>query len=213
MIYVLSGKDAADYPELMQQVHRLRHDVFVDELGWSDLANDDRMEIDQFDRPDAIHHISVRDDKVVGYQRMLPTVKPHLLSDVFPELCEGKSPRAIDLYELTRYCVAPAYREGRRSVGSVGSELLTGFVEWGLDCNVNRIIIEFETIWVLRALQLKFMVRPLGFETKIGKQKIVATQLGFSPATLQALREYQGHHNPVVSYLGELEVEGKALAS
>lgn len=213
MIYVLSGADAIDHPDLMEQVHRLRHNVFVDELGWSDLASDDGLERDQFDRPDAIHHICVRDGKVAGYQRMLPTVKPHLLSDVFPELCEGPPPRGLDTYELTRYCVAPAQREGRRGVSSVGSELMAGFVEWGLACGVNKVIIEFETIWVLRALQLKFLVRPLGFETRIGNQKIVATEVTFNEDTLRTIREYRGYHAPVVGYLGEASSSKVALAS
>lgn len=212
MILVVSGRDTNQIPELMDQVYRLRHHVFVQELGWTDLDSEDGIEIDVFDRPDTVHHLCVHDNRVVGYQRMLPTVKPHLLSDVFPELCEGPLPKGVDTYELTRYCVAPTHREGRRGVSSVGSELMAGFVEWGLASRVDKVLIEFETIWVLRALQLKFMVRPLGFETQIGKQRIVATQLGFNPATLAAIRQYRGHWKPVVSYMGELAERREAMA-
>jgi acyl-homoserine lactone synthase len=207
MIYVINGSDTHHFPSLMNQVHRLRHEVFVGELGWKDLASDDGLETDDFDHDDAVHHICVRNDKVAGYQRMLPTVLPHLLSDVFPELCVGRSPRGPDIFELTRYCVAPAYREGRRGVSSVGSELMAGFVEWGLHAGVDNVIIEFETMWVLRALQLKFLVHPLGFETQIGKQKIVATKLSFNEETLKTLRDYRGHANPVIQYIGEFEAE------
>ncbi len=212
MIYAISGNDTAHYPELMEQVHRLRHHVFVRELGWTDLDSPDGLERDQFDHPGAIHHLCMRDGQVVGYQRMLPTVEPHLLSDVFPELCEGLPPRALDTYELTRYCVAPTHREGRRGVSSVGSELMAGFVEWGLASRVNKVIIEFESIWVLRALQLKFLVRPLGFETQIGNQKIVATLVEFNANTLRAIRDYRGNHANTVRYLGELEPAAEAIA-
>jgi acyl-homoserine lactone synthase len=205
MIYVISGNETTNYPTLMNQVYRLRHDVFVGELGWSDLHSDTGLEQDQFDHPEAVHHVCVRDDKVVGYQRMLPTIQPHLLSDVFPELCVGTPPSGHNIYELTRYCVAPAYREGRRGVSSVGSELMAGFVEWGIDSDVDNVIIEFETTWVLRALQLKFLVHPLGFETQIGKQKIVATKLTFDSNTLIALRNYRGHHAPVITYASNHE--------
>ncbi len=212
MIYIVSGRDIKQYPELSEQVHRLRHEVFVEELGWSDLASADGLERDQFDRPDAVHHICVRDGKVAGYLRMLPSVEPHLLSDVFPGLCEGPLPRGLDTYEMSRYCVAPAYREGRRGVSSVGSELMAGGVEWGLACGVSKIVTEVETIWVLRWLQLKFLVRPLGFETQIGKQRIVATLLEFNRSTLQTIREYRKHWTPVVSFLGELQEERMAMA-
>ncbi len=212
MIYILSGQDATQYPSLMEQVYRLRHQVFVEELNWSDLWSADGLERDQFDRPDAVHHICVRDGKVAGYQRMLPTVEPHLLSDVFPDLCEGPPPRGLDTYELSRYCVAPGYREGRRGLGSVGSELMAGGLEWALACGVNKTVIEGETIWVLRWLQLKFLVRPLGFETQIGNQRIVATLLEFNRSTLQAIRDYRKHWAPVVTYLGELEEQHMAMA-
>jgi acyl-homoserine lactone synthase len=212
MIYILSGQDAKRYPALMEQVHRLRHHVFVRELGWSGLDSPGGLERDQFDRDDAVHHICVRDGKVAGYQRMLPTLEPHLLSDVFPELCQGPLPRGLDTYELTRYCVDPAYREGRRGVSSVGSELMAGFVEWGLACGVDKVIIEFETIWVLRSLQLKFLVRPLGFETKIGNQQIVATLLEFNRGTLQAIRDYRKYWGQVAEFLGEHQEQRMAMA-
>ncbi len=212
MIYIVSGQDSRRYPALMEQVYRLRHQVFVEELGWSDLASPDGLERDQFDRPDAIHQICVRDGKVAGYQRMLPTVEPHLLSDVFPNLCEGPLPCGLDTYELSRYCVAPGYREGRRGLGSVGSELIAGGIEWGLACGVNKVVTEGETIWVLRWLQLKFLVRPLGFETKIGTQQIVAAMLEFNRSTLQAVREYRKQWTPVTTYLGELEEQHMAIA-
>ncbi|MFY9641430.1 MAG: acyl-homoserine-lactone synthase [Rhodomicrobium sp.] len=212
MIYIVSGNDAERYPSLMKQVYRLRHEVFVNEMGWKDLYSPDGLERDQFDRPDAVHFICVRDGKVVGYQRGLPTVKPHLLSDVFPELCEGPVPRGLDTYELSRHCVAPGYREGRRGVSSVGSELMVGGVEWGLACGANKAVTEVETIWVLRWLQLKFLIRPLGYATQIGDQLIVALLMEFNRSTLQVIREYRKHSAPVVTYLGELEEQHMAMA-
>ena len=159
-----------------------------------------------------MHHICVRDNRVPGYQRMLPTVKPHLLSEVFPKLCEGPLPRDLDTFELSRYCVAPGFREGRRGVSSVGSELMAGGVEWGLACGVKRVVTEVETIWVLRWLQLQFLVRPLGFETKIGKQQIVAARWSSTaqPSSPSAITGSTGL--PVVSFLGEHEEERMAMA-
>lgn len=205
MIYVISGADVWRYEELFDQVYRLRHKVFVEDMGWEDLRSPDGREQDKFDDHHAIHHLCVRDGKVVGYQRMLPTTRPHLLSDIFPQLCVGTSPRGPGIYELTRYCVAPAHREGRRGVGSVGSELIAGLVEWGLQAGVHKAIIEFEPMWVLRAMQLQFLARPLGLQTRIGEQNIVATELTFNEHTLQTIREFRGHTEPVVRFLGAME--------
>ncbi|MEQ8344824.1 MAG: acyl-homoserine-lactone synthase [Sneathiellaceae bacterium] len=204
MIYVISGADVDQYSRLFDQVYALRHKVFVEEMGWEDLRSPDGKERDQFDDHHAVHHLCVRDNIVVGYQRMLPTTRPHLLSDIFPQLCVGTSPRGPGIYELTRYCVSAGHREGRRGVGSVGSELIAGLVEWGLQAGVHKAIIEFEPMWVLRAMQLQFLARPLGLQTRIGDQNIVATELTFNDHTLETIREFRGHDEPVLRCLGSL---------
>ncbi len=212
MIFVLSGQDAARYSALMEQVYRLRHRGFVEELGWKDLVSAQGLERDQFERPDAIHQICVRGGNVAGYQRMLPTVGPYVPSDDYPRLCEGPIPRGLDIYEMTHYCAAPACRKEACSTCAAGSELIAGFVEWGLACKVGKVIVEFEADWMLRALQLKFQVQPLGAEATIGDRRLLPAVLGFDRATLQAIRDYRKHWTPVVSFLGEHKGRGTPTA-
>ncbi len=206
MIYVVSGQDAERYSALMEQVYRLRYRAFAEDLGWKVLANTEGLERGQLERPDAVHLIAVRCGRVAGYQRMLPTVGPHVQSGVSSK----QLPRGLDTYELTHYCAAPTCSTNSCSTCGAASELIAGFVEWGLACKVNKVIVEFETVWLLRALQLHFQVRSLRAQTRTGNQQFVATLLEFDAATLQAIREYREHWGPVVSFLGEHE--GKRLA-
>jgi len=200
-------------PDLWEAVHRLRYKIFVEEMGWSDLARPDRLEIDQFDHDEAEHHLVIRNGELAGYQRMLPTTRPHLLSDVLTDLYEGTPPSGPKVWELTRYAVAPGHRDGKRGVSTVGTELIAGFVEWGLKRGVNQVIIEFEPMWVLRAMQLQFLARPLGFQRKIGNQQIVATQVTFGQRTIDAIRAFRGAHAPVLELWGRLgEATPQALA-
>lgn len=213
MIIAVSGADQAEFPHLFEQSSRLRHQVFVEEMGWEDLRRADGREFDQFDDEHAVHHFCVRDGAVVGYQRMLPTTRPNLLSSVFPELCEGTPPSSDRIWELTRYCVATEHRDGRRGVSTAGSELIAGFVEWGMSSGIDNVIIEFEPMWVLRAMQLQFLARPLGFQRKIGNQQIVATQVTFGQRTIDAIRAFRGAHAPVLELWGRLgEAMPQALA-
>lgn len=69
MIIALSGADQALFPELFEQSSRLRHRVFVEEMGWEDLRRPDGREFDQFDDEHAVHHFCIRDGVVVGYLR------------------------------------------------------------------------------------------------------------------------------------------------
>lgn len=214
MIQVISGADAPRYPDLFRQVHALRHAVFVDEMAWEDLRSPDGLEVDRFDDKFAIHHVAVRDGKVAGYQRMLPTTRPHLLSTELRHLCADRIPAGPATWEVTRYCVAPAFREGRRATGSVGSAFIAASVEWALSAGVTSLLYAFETSWVGRAIQLGFRVRSLGFPTWVVNQTIVAAELIHGPSTLSAIRDYRNQSDPVIEFVGSLAHEPvTALAS
>ena len=116
MLHIVKAQNIHEYHKEMDQAYRLRHRVFVEERGWSDLARPDGREVDRFDTADAIHMLFVDQGEVLGYQRMLPSTKPHLLSEVLPQLCEEERPVGPNIWEWTRYCVAPSYREHGRAL-------------------------------------------------------------------------------------------------
>jgi acyl-homoserine lactone synthase len=119
---------------------------------------------------------------------MLPSTKPHLLSDVLPQLCEEERPVGPHIWEWTRYCVAPSYREHGRALSAVSNTLLSGFVEWGLDNEIGTVIIEMQPLWILRLLQLHFKVSALGLPQMISGEDVVAVTAAFDHRTLAKLR-------------------------
>src|SRR5579883_1730697 len=86
MIHIVTPENEHLYRDEMEQAYRLRHQVFVKEMGWKNLAKPDGREIDQFDNKYAVHMLYIEESKVLGYQRFLPTTRPHLLSEIMPEL-------------------------------------------------------------------------------------------------------------------------------
>jgi acyl-homoserine lactone synthase len=210
MIYIVSGQDATRYSTLMEQVYRLRYRVSAEEFGWGDLATAQGLERDQEERPDAVHHICVRNGTVVGYQCLLPTVGPHVVqAGSLSKQGQRQIPRGLDIFELAQYCVLPACREGGCGTCEAASELVAGLAEWGLACRVGKVIITFEPHWLLRALQLKFQAQPLFTVCK--NANLVPVLLEFDAATLQAIRDYRNHQAPVISFLGEHEGKRAAM--
>jgi acyl-homoserine lactone synthase len=199
MIYIVTSENRHQFTDEMEQAYRLRHAVFVDEMKWEELRKPDGREIDKFDDARALHMLYLRDGTVLGYQRMLPTIGGHLLSDVMPELCEGDRPFGPHIWEWTRYCVARPHRERGRALSPIANALLSGIVEWGLQSGVNRIIIEMDPIWLLRLVQLHFRVTPLGLPRKIGGSDIVAVVAAFDVRTLSRLREMRGDDASVLA--------------
>lgn len=61
-------------------------------MGWEDLRRPDGRERDRFDDAHAVHMICAEGEEVVGYQRLLPTTRPYLLSTLYPQLCDGPPP-------------------------------------------------------------------------------------------------------------------------
>jgi acyl-homoserine lactone synthase len=189
MLLIVTAQNAEEYQAELDQAFRLRHKVFVEEKGWTDLWREDGREIDRFDDEHAVHMLFTVDGHVVGYQRMLPSTRPHLLSEVLPDLCEGERPGGDNIWEWTRYCVEPQYRERGRMLSPVANALLSGMVEWGLGSGVDTIIIEMNPLWLLRLVQLHFRVTPLGLPKLIGGEETVAVTARFDERTQQRLRE------------------------
>ena len=192
MIAIVTAHNRHRYEDAMEQAYRLRHRVFVEDMGWSSLAREDGREIDQFDDAHAVHMLYLREGRVLGYQRMLPTTRPHLLSEVLPQLCEGERPSGPEIWEWTRYCVEPAHRERGRALSPVAHALLSGIVQWGLASGISTVIIEMNPLWLLRLVQLHFRTVPLGIPQKIDGQDVLAVTASFDHRTLARLREMGG---------------------
>lgn len=81
-----------------------RYRVFIETLGW-ELETRNNEEYDQFDHDDTLYVLSKDDEGYVnGCARLLPTSKPYLLSEVFPQLMNGQPvPCSDDVWELSRF--------------------------------------------------------------------------------------------------------------
>ena len=201
MLKVIHGSEVGAHQALMDRVFRFRHSVFVEEKGWEDLRQPDGRERDRFDDAHAIHQICLRGDEIVGYQRLLPTTRPHLLTDVLSDLCRTKPPRGPRIVEWTRFCVAPSHREVRPRANGAFLELAQGVVEWGMANRVDTVTVAIDWRLMVIAMQLRFFVRPLGFPKKIGRDEVIALRMSFMGETLAAIRQARGCDEPVLEHV------------
>jgi acyl-homoserine lactone synthase len=200
VIHIVTAENEYQYRDEMAQAFRLRHQVFVEEMGWTELAKPDGREIDQFDNKHAVHMLCIENGMVLGYQRMLPSTRPHLLSEVMPELCDGERPVGPHIWELTRHCVARGQREKTGRIASpTANVILSGMVEWGLEYGVSKVIAEIEPTTLLRLVQLHFRPLPLGLPIRIAGRDTIAVTLTFDGRTLERLREMRGTRRRVLS--------------
>lgn len=96
----------------VEQFGRFRKKLFIDTLGWP-LRSFRGEEIDDFDGDDAIYCVVRSADQVVAGFRAMPTDGPYLAHSAFPSLAsERPYPRAADVWEISRFGVAPGAGHG-----------------------------------------------------------------------------------------------------
>jgi acyl-homoserine lactone synthase len=199
VIHIVTPENDYHYRDEMEQAYRLRHRVFVEEMGWRNLAKPDGREIDQFDNKHAVHMLYIEDGKVLGYQRLLPSTRPHLLSDIMPELCEVERPVGAHIWEISRHCIAPGHRSGGHFASPIANSLGSGLLEWAFECGVSMFIIEIEPMGLLSLVQLRFQPLPLGLPHKINGREVIAVTLTFDGRTLERFREMRGNCRRVLA--------------
>jgi len=102
---------AATRPDLTDVLFRLRHALFVGELGWSLPADGDR-ERDQFDTDDAVYCGLFRDGQMVGCFRAISCERPYLAKTLFPHLATARPyPAGADYVEISRFGILSAHRQ------------------------------------------------------------------------------------------------------
>jgi acyl homoserine lactone synthase len=88
-----------------QALGRYRHRVFVQHLGWSLPDARGETEWDGYDRPDTVYVLALSTTgSLCGCARLLPTTRPYLLAEVFPQLLDGQpAPHDEATWELSRF--------------------------------------------------------------------------------------------------------------
>lgn len=107
--------------ESRRQMHMLRTEVFAKRLGWDVHVTPDGLEIDEFDALPSAHYIIAKgpEGSVDACWRLLPTLGPNMLRDVFPQLLHGLPvPAAADVWELSRFALATDRLAGDESAGN-----------------------------------------------------------------------------------------------
>tara|TARA_R110002073_G_scaffold211794_3_gene372130 strand:+ start:1762 stop:2379 length:618 start_codon:yes stop_codon:yes gene_type:complete len=185
MIEVVTRENRHDYQTELRQMFQQRHDIFVEQLKWNLPLAKDSLEQDQFDTGDAIYLLSFDKDRtLLGSKRLLPTTKPHLMSELFPHMVARDIPTGPHIWESSRSCVSPLCR----NKGVIG-ELFLAMVEVGLMSGIEKITFVAGMDFYPTILHAGWGVVPLGFPEPDGKgQENIAGYLTIDPVSLHNMR-------------------------
>lgn len=173
------GRELDDY-------FRIRHDIYVGEKRWLDLARADGREIDAYDNERAIYLLGIEKGRgaVVAGSRLVSSTTPHLLKNVFPYLAPEGVPEREDTFEWTRFFVTADYREPNRPCRAAGI-VLCAILEVCLRRGIRKLSVVCEDFWFDRLAALGWAPRRLGQVTLHRGSLIVALLLEITSRALQ----------------------------
>jgi acyl-homoserine lactone synthase len=214
MLHVVTAENRSLYEPQVEESFLIRHKIYVEERGWRDLERPDRREVDQFDNDDAIYLLALdeRTRRVVGGSRLIPTLKPHLMSDVFPQLASVRQlPRSRDIYEWTRFYVISERREPH-AISDVACTIMCGVQEYCLANGVAHLSIVTEPFWIPRFARLGWNPMPLGLPTNWQGMDVVGITVDITESALLQTRQVRDFSQSVLVHENAGEGDGLAVA-
>jgi acyl-homoserine lactone synthase len=188
-VHIVTNDNRHLYEDVLDEHHRIRHRIYVDELRWRGLKpRSDGREIDQFDTPETVYLLGLEGRRVVGGLRLMPTIEPHLMSDVFPQFASIRGvPRRADIAEWTRIFVIQERREEHKA-SKVGSTVIASMIDYGLQEGLSGISVVMNTFWLPRFQRYGWRVRPLGLPDVHDEEWLIAVLIDVTPAALAGIR-------------------------
>ena len=165
MIHVVTIHNQHFYGPQLDDMFRLRHDIFIRRLGWSGLTARNGKETDQFDNESAVYLLNLTPKGLVAAAvRSNPTSEPNLLAEVFSELVDGPLPRSTEILDITRGVVAPGSERWRMANPGPQpvDELNCGILEFALDRGASHITLVVEEKRLERMLETGWAFDRLG---------------------------------------------------
>lgn len=188
MLIHVTASNMRHHGGAIDAMFRDRKRVFVDTLKW-DVPVTGHWECDAFDDAFAEYFIvwDPETDRHLGSMRILRTDRPHILRDLFPQLCASAVPAGPEIRELTRLCLSPDIRASRRR--QVRNQLFTALVEHALCSGIQAYTGVAEMSWFAQLLALGWRTTPLGLPMAVNGQVIAAAIAHIDGETPALFRE------------------------
>jgi acyl homoserine lactone synthase len=148
MLKLIEGSYASFFPKEIEAMFRNRAQTFSDRLGWEVVVKDG-YERDRFDDANPLYLVSIdpNTEEYWGSLRLLPTMGPNMLRDVFPQLLDGDYVESATIWESSRICANTALGQPDRNKSGVNyvlSELILGIGEVAVAAGLTQIVSVFD---------------------------------------------------------------------
>lgn len=208
-VHVVTASNRRQYLDEIEEMHRHRYRLFVDLMGWRALESADRLDIDEFDNPNATYLIAISANGIVcGSARLMPTWRPHMLKNLFPEYVQGDVPVGPGIWEWTRHAPGdPAFSKEENIAARAALHI--GIMEFAVSRGVDFLTGIVETRVLPKMLDMGWDCAPLGMPVEYGEGVAVAFKARVDPANIDRVRTKTKRFDPVLVEMPRgLQTEG-----
>lgn len=198
MIFVVNAENRSQFASELAEMHRQRKSVFVDRAGWKVPVVADQ-EIDAYDREDTLYLLGKAAcvGPLLASVRLLPTMRPHLMGDLFATACRGDPPRGPTIWEVSRFCTTPELPDRGIRLALLW-EIICGVLETALLCGIDQVIFAANRALLPLALSCGWEARVLGESLRDGDDEVTAVAAHVSTDGLRQVRQRHGVPVPVL---------------
>jgi acyl-homoserine lactone synthase len=187
MLHILRSREAPATDTVLRAMFAARKSVFVDLLKWNVPVVGDRYEVDQFDDRDATYLVLTDTAGAhLGSARLLRTERPHILSDLYPDLCADGVPRGPRIREVTRFCLDRRLRAADRR--EVRDTLVSALADHALAAGIESYSAIAQIGWFQQILAFGWRCRPLGLPRHCDGALLAALRIDIDKTTPALLR-------------------------
>lgn len=176
----------------MDEMHRLRKQVFHDRLKWEVCVEGD-WEVDSFDDEDPLYVLSVdSENRLQGSLRLLPTTGPNMLRDVFGQITRNFGTVSNPMvWESSRFCIRmPSGSDQREShhISKSTVELIAGMGEVGLLAGIDHIVTVYDAFLRRIIRQTGCKEELIGEAVRFGRVMTYAGLFDVNPIEIDAFK-------------------------
>lgn len=187
MIHIVQNHLEPGNRRLLESMFADRKRLFVDLFGWDVPVVDGQFEIDQFDTDQTVYIICA--DATGAHEaslRLMPTTKPHMLQDLFDQLCPGGVPTGPTTWESTRLCLPQRHGAARRR--ELRNALISAMVDFAIARGIERLTGVLPDAFRKEVLAMGWAAEPLGPPVRVESGVVGAFLAHVRPDTPSRLR-------------------------
>jgi acyl-homoserine lactone synthase len=195
MILLVNAANRAAFPNLLDDLFRARHEVFVELKGWEELRRPDGREIDRWDRQETAYLLVVGQDRVLAGVRIVPVQGETLAGSTLPELFDALAPQSE--LEASRLFVTPEAGAVAGASPVVG-EILLGCLELARLVGGRTLLMAIALPLAETLLSWGVGVEPLGLPRRTRDGMLIVVRIHASALAVRNLRRARAVEDPVL---------------